>query len=264
MILHAFLTDGLFDWAKLFVDSFRITNGSDIPIVLCTRNLTDAQVNELSSSNEKVTVKNSHIDLRKLSEEFGISYEELLKHKKQIEKVHITEEARIWKQYTSADQRIRSIYETMKENPNEDYILHSDIDMYFRKPLVKLYDLMYVNDICIRFRLHTTTGPHRKVMGGLLGFKISPKVFKFMDRWEKYLDDIPIPERKIGYGQTSLYYAYRDLKDNYTWGDIPGKYISPFMKEEDVVWSANTYAGKTKNLAKCRADLGELRRELDG
>jgi len=260
MILHAFLTDGLFDWAKLFVDSFRITNGFDTPIVLCTRNLTDTQVNELSSLQPNVIVKNEHIDLKKLSKEFGISYDELLKHKKQIEKVHITEEARIWKQYTSADQRIRSIYEVMKEHPEEDYILHSDIDMYFRKPLTALYELMNANDISIRFRLHTTTGDHRKVMGGLLGFKINNKVFKFMERWEKYLDDVPIPKRKIGYGQTSLYYAYRDFKEDFKWGDIPGKYISPFMKDDDVVWSANTYAGKTKNLAKCMADLDALRR----
>jgi len=198
-------------------------------------------------------IKNESIDIEKMSKEWGLSLKTVLKHKKQIERVHITPESRIWKQFTSADQRIRSIYEEIKSYSNEDYMLHSDIDIYFRSPITDLFELIKENEISIRFRLKSSIS--RKVMGGLIGFKINKKVFRFMERWIKYLDDVPIPKRKIGYGQTSFYLAYKDLKDKYKWGDIPIGYISPHMKADDKVWSANTTKGKTENLRIFRRDF---------
>ena len=259
MLVHAFLTDGFYPWAELFVESFKHHNGEDIPIVLCTRILNDDQINKLYSLHSNITVENKQIDLKRLAKKFGISYKQLLEYKHQIEKVHITTEARIWKQYTSADQRIRSIYEVMKKHTDQDFILHSDIDMYIRIQLGDLFDLIEANDISIRFRLNSSTP--RKVMGGLIGFKINEKVFKFMERWEKYLDDVPIPKRKIGYGQSSFFFAYRDLKDDYKWGDVPQRYISPFMRPEDRIWSANNTKGKTKNLEICRRDFEKCKKQ---
>jgi len=259
MLVHAFLTDGFFPWAELFIESFKYHNGEDIPIVLCTRNLSNKQIHKLYSLHNNITIENEKIDLKRLADKFGISYNRLLEYKHQVEKMHITAESKIWKQYTSADQRIRSIYETMKKYTDQDFIFHSDIDMYIRTDLTDLFNLIKDNDISIRFRLKASTP--RKVMGGLIGFKVNEEVFKFMERWEKYLNDVPIPKRKIGYGQSSFFFAYRDLKNNYKWGDIPQYYISPKMDQRDKIWSANTMKGKTKNLEICRRDFEKCKKQ---
>lgn len=260
MIIHSYLTDGFFPWAELFVESFKFHNGEDIPMILCTRNLTEDQVDKLYSLHNNITIHNSHINLKKLAKKLGIGYEELLKHKRQIEKEHITRASLMWKQYTSADQRIRTIYEVMKENTHQDYMVHWDIDMYIRGKLDDLFNIVTTHDVSIRFR--NKPREHRKVMGGLIGFKINDHVFKFMERWIKYLDDVPIPKRQVGYGQTSFYYAWRDLRKRYNWGHIPLDYISPLMRSEDKVWSANTKAGKTKNLKKCRRDFEKCKEQF--
>ena len=49
-----------------------------------------------------------------------------------------------------------------------------------------------------------------------------------------------------------------DLEKELTWGNVPGKFISPRFLETDVVWSGNTVAGKAKNLLRCREDFKKL------
>jgi hypothetical protein len=257
MIIHSYLTDGFFPWAKLYLKSFKLYHGENIPIILCTRDLSNQQMEELYSLYSNVNIKNENIDIEAVSKSWGLPIKKVLKYKNQIEKVHITPESRIWKQFTSADQRIRSIYNSMLESRHEDYMIHSDIDMYFRGDLRDLFKLVRNNDISIRFRLKSSE--HRKVMGGLIGFKVNDKVLKFMERWIYYLDVVPIPKRKAGYGQTSFYLAYKDLRNKYRWGDIPIMYISPWMKSDDKIWSANTTKGKTENLKICYADFEKLR-----
>lgn len=260
MIIHSYFTDGFFPWAKLFVESFKFHNGEKTPIILCTRNLNNEQIGELYDLHSNIKVHNEHIDLKDLAKSLGVKHKSLLKHKRQIEKDHITSASLMWKQFTSADQRIRTIYDVMKEYEGKTkFMLHWDIDMYIRGNLKDLYKIVKEHDISIRFR--DKSKESRKVMGGLIGFKVDKHVFKFMKRWIKYLDDVPIPKRKIGYGQTSFYYAYRDLKDDYNWGHIPLNYISPSMRDKDKVWSANTKAGKTENLKKCRRDFKKCKKQ---
>ena len=95
-------------------------------------------------------------------------------------------------------------------------------------------------------------------MGGLIGFKLNNKTLKFMKKWVEYIDQKPLYEKPLGYGQTSFYLAYLDLEKELTWGNVPGKFISPRFLETDVVWSGNTVAGKAKNLLRCREDFKKL------
>jgi len=241
MIIHSFLTDGFFPWAKIYLKSFKFHHGEKLHIVFCTVNLTENQINELHSLYSNLNVINKFIDIQEVSDSWGMDLQIVLKHKKQIEKVHVTDEARIWKQFISADKRIRSIYDVMKEYNHEDYLMHTDIDIYFRTNLQDLFTLIKNNEISIRFRLNSSL--QRKVMGGMIGFEINNKVFNFMDRWVEYLDAVPIVKRETGYGQTSFYLTYKDFEFNYKWGDIPISYISPHMKPTDQIWSANTTKG---------------------
>jgi hypothetical protein len=49
---------------------------------------------------------------------------------------------------------------------------------------------------------------------------VNKKSNLFLDRWIKYIDDVPLLERPKKYGQTSFYYAYRDLKYDIRFGDL--------------------------------------------
>ena len=54
----------------------------------------------------------------------------------------------------------------------------------------------------------------------------------------------------------------RLVRDKFKWGDIPGHFISPRFLPDDVIWSANTKDGKTKNLKVCELDF-KNRRKID-
>lgn len=260
MILHAYLTDGFFGWAKIFVESFKYTNGENIPIVLSTRDLTIDQIHELEMLHKNVYVQNRALDKEAMAKRAGISLNKLLVHKKQIENVHVTDPSKIWKLMVAADDRVKSIRACLQsyESSKHNYVLHCDIDLYFRKKITELFNLVRANDISFRFRL--TSKPNRKIMIGVQGLHIK-KSIPFLNKWIKYVNDVKPADRPLGYGQTSCFYAYRDMKKQYKWGDIPIEFISPHMRSSDIIWSANTTKGKTENLQICREDFERWKNE---
>ena len=259
MIIHSYLTDGFYGWAELFVESFSEHHGYEHKIYLCTRDLTNKQVETLENLYPNIVVSNRRLNIEKIAQRARISREKVLKLKKHIENDAVTNKTFIWKQAISVEDRYKtSILEAMVNNPEEDYLIHFDIDMYFRKPLTHLFKIIRDNDISIKFRLKLK--PNRKVMGGLIGFRLCEKTKKFMHKWVDYIDKIPLYNKPLGYGQESFYYAYRDMKDQFKWGDVPSNYISPRFQDSDFIWSGNTKAGKAKNLIKCREDFNARRK----
>lgn len=261
MIIHSYLTNGFYPWAKIFIKSFRLHNGSNVKIVLTTRDLNEKQVNTLVGMEENIEVRNAPLDWQRMSDLSGVPIKQLKGFKKQVEEKHVTPASVIWKQFISVEDRYRnSIKEIMDDYREEDFLLHSDIDMYVRGSLDKLFSLIMSNDVSVRFRLNSAD--NRKVLGNLIGFKLGGKCDKFMERWIHHIDAIPIKEKPIGYGQTSFYYAYLGTKDIYSWGDIPAKFTSPKMAKNAVVWAANNSKGKTHNLKVCREDMKKAREKL--
>lgn len=257
MIVHCYLTNGFFPWAKIFLESFKFHNGIKNKVILSTRQLKNDQVDELYNLYENLEIRNSDFDYDWMAKKVGISVDKLLKLKKEVEQVHVTEKNKVWKLMIAADDRVKSTYEVLKDHQNEDYMLHSDIDMYIRRPLTELYNFIKKHDISIRLRLQSKI--NRKTMIGIQGYRICPKTIAFMERWIKYIDDVKPHARPLGYGQTSCYYAYRDFKDKVKWGSVPRRFIAPQMKPTDVIWSANTIKGKTENLRLCYADFEEMK-----
>ena len=127
--------------------------------------------------------------------------------------------------------------------------------MYFRIHLEQLFEIVRSNDISIKFRLKSKMS--RKVMGGLIGFKLNNKTKKFMRRWIYHINALPLYKKPLGYGQASFYLAYCDLKDELKWGHVPSKFISPRFAETDVIWSGNSKRGKVRNLKICYNDFKE-------
>ena len=256
MIIHSYLTDGLFGWAKIFVESFKFYHGIEHKIFLSTRDLNEKQEDELNSLYSNLHIKNKPLNLKQIADRARMPIEKIKQLKDHIEHNAVTKNTFIWKQAISVEDRYRtSILEAMKEHPNEDYLIHFDIDMYFRVHLKQLFDIVRENDISIKFRLKSKI--NRKVMGGLIGFKLNKKTRKFMDRWIYHIDALPLYKKPIGYGQTSFYLAYCDLKYDLKWGHVPSKFISPRFEDTDVIWSGNSKRGKVQNLKICYKDFKE-------
>lgn len=256
MIIHSYLTDGLYGWAKIFVESFGFHHGNKHKIFLSTRDLTDEQQNELLSLYQNLHISNKPLDLKKISRRSKLSITKVKQLKNYIEKRAVTRKTAIWKQAISVEDRYKtSILEAMNAYPKEDYLIHFDIDMYFRKHLKDLFEIVRENEISIKFRLKSKL--NRKVMGGLIGFKIIPEVRNFMNKWVEYIDAIPLYKKPLGYGQTSFYLAYCDFKDCIKWGHIPSRFISPRFQKTDVIWSGNNKKGKVHNLKICNNDFRE-------
>ena len=255
MIIHSYLTDGLYGWAELFVKSFRYHHGDKHKIFLSTRDLSKKQVDDLLLT-PNLYISNKPLDINEISKRSKMSVKKILKLKEDIEKRAVTKRSIIWKQAISVEDRYRnSIIEAMDFYPNEDFLIHFDIDLYFRTHLRKLFKIVRSHDISIKFRLKSKLS--RKVMGGLIGFRLCKKTRKFMDRWVYHIDQIPLYEKPLGYGQTSFYYAYLDLKDSINWGHVPSRFLSPRLQETDDIWSANSKRGKVRNLEICYNDFKE-------
>lgn len=258
MIIHSYLTDGFYGWAEIFVKSFTYHHGSEHKIILTTRDLDDRQVSNLHNLYQNLIVKNKPLNLKMIADRARLSLKEIRRLKRHIENNAVTKKTFIWKQAISVEDRYRnSILEAMNESKGEDFLIHFDIDMYFRNKLLELFNIVKDNDISIKFRLGSKI--NRKVMGGLIGFRICDGTKEFMERWVHYIDDLPLYRKPLGYGQTSFYLAYCDLKDKLNWGHIPSKFISPRFLETDVIWSGNTKKGKEYNLKLCYKDFNKMR-----
>lgn len=247
MIIHAYLTDGFFPWAKLYLESFKFYNDNNYKVVLTTVGLDDSQVDELKNIYSNLIVENKNIDLDEVSKQLGITKDKLLKFKNQVETYHVNNKNKSWKMMFAAKDRLESIIDISKRYKNEKYILHTDIDLYFRSDISELIENVRKNDVSIRLRLNSKL--NRKTMIGIQGYNISNNdVINFLNRWHHHLTKISPNKWPLGYGQTSCYYAYLDYKDKLNWYSVPKRFISPQQDDSDIIWSANTNEGKTENL----------------
>jgi ACT domain-containing protein len=253
VIVHAYLTSGFFPWAKIFLESYKYHNGEDNRVILSTRCLKDQQLTELYNIYSNLQIINTQYSIKNMAAKAGITQTKMLKYKNEVETNHVTMENKVWKLMIAADDRVKSIRDVLQANMNEDYMFHSDIDMYIRAPLTELFDFIKQHEISIRLRLKSKL--NRRTMIGIQGYKIGKKALNFLNSWIKHVENIKPKDRPLGYGQTSCYYAYKEFVNNTDWGSVPRKFIAPQMKETDIIWSANTSQGKTKNLEICYEDF---------
>lgn len=260
LIIHTYFTNGMFEWAKFLLTTFKHFHGEEIPFLLSSRDLSSSQFVELHKTYKKMILINKPLDLDDMSKRTNVSKENLLKYKKEIETDHIKDKGTtLWKQLISVEDRYKnSILEAMDIFLGGKYMLHMDVDMYIRGHLRELFELITQHDISIRFRLKSK--PNRRVQGGIIGFRLGDKAQEFMRKWIHYIDLINIKDKPAGYGQTSFYMAYENLKDKYSWGDVPLKFISPHLRPDDIIWSANSTKGKDKNLEIFKKDFEELKK----
>lgn len=257
MLIHTYFTDGFYEFGKVFIESFKNFHGEDMPMVVTTRNLSDDQIAEVKSMYKHITVLNKPINMKQVSKRAKKDIETLKKYKHEIEFVHVKNKGNVvWKQYISVEDRYRnSIVEAMKYAGNEKYMMHIDADSYIRKSLDPLFDLIKENDITLIFRLERPK-QNRKIFGTLSGYRLGPKSDLFMKHWIKHIDAIPLHKKPLGYGQTSCFYAYQDLKDSdIKWGTIPKMWVKSNLSEKSLIWSGNHARGKTETVKIFKREL---------
>lgn len=258
MLIHTYFTDGFFGFGKVFIESFKKFHGDQMPMVVTTRNLTESQIKEIKSMYKNIIVLNKHIEINKISKRTGINIKTLQRYKYEIEFEHIKKNKGnvVWKQYISVEDRYRnSIIEAMKYADNEKFMMHIDADSYIRKSLDPLFELIMKNDITLIFRLERPK-LNRKIFGSLSGYRLGEKAIRFMKTWIKYIDAIPLNKKPVGYGQTTCFYAYNDLKDSdIKWGKIPRRWVKSNLNEKSLIWGGNHSRGKTKTVKIFENDL---------
>jgi len=260
MLIHTYFTDGFYGFGKLFIESFKKIHGEKDTIIATTRDLNDRNISNLEKIYKNLIVLNKNIDMSNLSKKSGFSVGKLKKLKKEIEfyKVHGAKENVLWKQFISVEDRYRnSIMEAMEYNHGEKHMMHIDADSYIRKPLYPLFDIIENNDVSLIFRLYRKKDV-KKIFGTLSGYAINSKSKMFMNKWKEVIDRIPLKNKPRGYGQSSCYYAYNELKDqNIKWGEIKEKYVSSHLKDDLLIWSGNHSRGKTKTIELFEKDFNK-------
>jgi len=257
MMIHAYLTDGYYDWAQLFLKSLKYHHGEEFLVVLSSRDLDESKIENLHSLYNNLDVINKGFNINKMAKRAGVSREKLLKFKKQIETSHVTPASNVWKTMIADDDRIRDIYQIMQRYKDQEYMIHFDVDMYFKKPITELIEIVKSNDISIRLRLQSKMT--RRTMIGVQGYKLTDLTIRFVKDWIKNIEKVPVNRRPLGHGQAACYHSYMKFKDQLSWGTVFPRFISPRMEQTDVVWSANTKKGKERTIALFNKDFKEMK-----
>jgi hypothetical protein len=257
MIIHAYLTDGYYDWAVLFLKSLKYHHGEKFLAVLSSRELPEHQIEKLHSIYGNLEVNNKGFNINEMAKKANVNKETLLRYKRRIETSHVTQKSNVWKTMIADDDRIKDILQTMKRYRHQNYMIHFDVDMYFKKPINELIGIVRSNDISMRLRLNSKL--NRKTMIGVQGYKLSDLTLEFVQDWINNIEKVPVFKRQLGHGQGACYHSYMKFKDRLSWGIVFPRFISPRMLETDVVWSANTKMGKEKTIALFNKDFENMK-----
>lgn len=272
MIIHTYFTDGYIGWARLFIESFKFHHGQKNRLVIDTRNLTNENIKEIKSLYKNIEIRNKEIDMDDFCKQSGLSMERALIEKNRTEREEQlrTRENIMWKLYIAAQDRYRNaIPQVLKDymkKKDADFLYHFDIDTFFRKPINPLITITKKNDISIinrveKFKKFKNKPPKhfKMILACFLGIKFDPKVFKFFDSWKKHLDNIPLKDKPLGYGQSSMYYAYLENLKNIKWGKIPEDFVDRRTKKDTIIWPGNK-GDKTQRLNICLKEWKRIKK----
>lgn len=262
MLIQVFLTDGYYGYTEILIKSFKHFHGEDMPMVATTRNLTDKQILKLERLYKNIIVLNEQIDMKKLSERTGHTIKQLLKYKSDVENYKISpgHSNIVWKQFIAVESRYRnSIVESFDYARDEKHMINIDADSIIKKPLDPIFEVVENNDVSFIFRLDRKQDI-RKIYGTLSGYRIGEKSRRFLKRWRHYIDKIPLKNKPQGYGQSSCYYAWKDLKNsNIKFGVINKKWVHAYDITEDLlIRTGNHGRGKSKTLKIFEKELEKI------
>jgi hypothetical protein len=238
------MTDGFFDFGKALLLSFKHFHGESMPFLFTTRDLSENQIDELYDLYDNLIVHNAKIDMQALSKRVNRSVKDLNRYKWQVEKVFVKGESVVWKQFISVEDRYR---ESLQDAFNicGDAFIHMDVDSLIINPLDSLFRLVEHNDVSLVFRPQHAL--RFKIFGCLMGFKFGSNAYDFLHAWRRHIDAVPLIKKPRGYGQTSCWMAYSELKDSaIKWGKIPMRFVHPRRNARALILQGNN--GRRKRI----------------
>lgn len=263
MMINAYFTKGMFPMAKTFLKSLSLTNGEDNMVILSTRDLEDNQIKELHTYYPNLTVENKIIDMERFAARAKVSVNTLIKYRREVENSYVTPQNRVWKLMIAAEDRPRALFDLLQRDCFGKImpIYHFDIDTLFLKNISPITETAMNHDCCLLLR-YNIMPVKAKITISTMFWRRTEVTMEYFDRWMHYLDILPPPERPIGYGQTSCWYAFKDVEHKLkchtlgpAWG-YPGKKMN---QESNYVWSGAVHKLKKNDCTKLFAEkLEEL------
>lgn len=258
MIIHSFLTDGFMGWGEIFLESFKKHHGEDTLIVLDTRDLKTSQIDKLKNIYSNIEISNKMINLKKLAIRANVTESDIKKFKNAVENSSVTTTNKIWKLFISVEERYKdSIWRAFnKYKDTEDFMIHMDIDIYFRANIQKVFDFVKNYDVSIRFREKAIKKgrENRCVLGNFISFGMNENVENFLRTWHTIIDSVELKRKPKGFGQTSFWRAYKKHKKDLKWGNLPSDLKVKNTAKKAYMWSANR-GTKKQSLKICWKDM---------
>lgn len=266
LLVHTFATDNYVAWAELFLEALRFHHGQRPHVRLDGWDLSDDRIALLRKIYANLDVRNRSGGDEDVAEKLGVDLATVLGWKDEIEYGETTDRNFRFKLFISVDQRYRSLQSVAAEAKERgyDYLIHSDVDVYLRRPLHRLLEIIDRHDISVFLR---ETDLHRmKALGAFLGLNLKGNVDAFLERWMREIDAVPLGERWRGFGQSALWFAIEKshdirLADLTTIPDGP-RYSKRFDKKADLWLTSNSKViGPVKRTARKRC-WDDLKRGL--
>jgi hypothetical protein len=262
-MIHTYFTDGFYGWAEFFVRTLKHSNGEDNKLILSSRNLDQGRIDKLNNIYKNIEVRNKDLDYTQMAKRAGINENTLLAYKKETETVKVNVGNKVWKVMISAEDRLKEIREILNECSDGELILHLDIDTYVRHNVEPIFNVIRGNDFTTQWRIEKQIKRHgyvkrvnRATLNSVQGYNVNDKTKKFLDVWIKHIVKVKPSNRPKGFGQTSCYYAYLDMKDQLSWGDTAGTNFlnSVGGNRGSILWGANR-GSKSETLKKYKQDF---------
>jgi len=260
-IVNVYFTDGYIEWGKLFIKSYTYHHGEDDLMIVFTRNLNNNQIREVANLRGNIEIRNKNLNFDKLSKNAGINKNILIRYKSETESEKVSTSNKVWKLMIAGDDRIKQIYELINERDEGDNILHFDADTYIQKNVSELWKELKQNDFSTIFRINKQIKRRGKIFREnratlicAMGFTVNDRCKEFVKRWIYYIDKIKPSQRKKGYGQTSCYYAYKDMNKKYKdfkWGQ--------FRDKRGKLWMNANKGHKDKLLVKAQHNFKSVK-----
>ncbi len=274
--MHAFFSNGLIGFARTYLESFRLHHGDEIPVVFDTRDLADGEIAELHALYPNLQVRNARLDLARLAETAEVDLATLESWKHEVEHDVTTDQNFRWKLLMSVEERYRSLPEVARElrAAGHEKLVHTDIDSYFRGGLHGLFDMLDDYDVVAPIRKKKLFSGVRKkgrIWGCLIGIALNDRSEWFLDEWHRRIEDLPFPSKPRGYGQLSLYDAYRACGRRVRWGNLYADRRAPTLckvsddNERDpevqaaTIWAGNSNAGRNRKDLSSRRFRADMR-----
>lgn len=257
MLIHSYLTSGFVKMAEVFLKSLdMVTKPSNPPVWLDGRGLSSLDINSLSLCypRELLHIRSHPLHIASLADMAGVTPEQLKKYKRECEGRFVSQKNKVWKLMTAGDDRVMSLQNILfhgsgnRTQPGPDWqdfsakgIAHFDIDTLFRKPIDMIPKMMDEADIWLKLRPGHNIVKARITIDCII-VKPTQTVRFFFDRWRHYINRIQPKDRPIGYGQTSCWLAFEEVKHKLNYKTLPLIFGLPGRNKRDqVIWCGNVH-----------------------